>query len=251
MQHVEIKNLPTSNSATPVFAGMKIQTPWEPLDYLELGPGASFSPPPHISFEQGYIVIEGTVDYSGNGHGQQLRGPAVLLCQLDGHPNHTLTNNTAQTVRLLHVRVALAPHPDQQRPLRQENVDPNKLKWRDAIHGGAGRIATRHIWGPDDFSSTWTFMDHAVLGPQSSVGYHYHDALEECFLILRGRGCMTIADATCAVGPGSATWQGIRAGHGIYNPHDDELDFLRLAVAQQDETYTTVDLHDSLAARRP
>ena len=119
MQHVEIKNLPTSNSATPVFAGMKFQTPWETLDYLELGPGASFSPPPHTSFEQGYIVIEGTVDYSGNGHGQQLRGPALLLCQLDGHPNHTLTNNTAQTVRLLHVRVALAPHPDQQRPLRQ------------------------------------------------------------------------------------------------------------------------------------
>jgi mannose-6-phosphate isomerase-like protein (cupin superfamily) len=249
MKHTQLGNLPKSATGAPAFAGVKFQTPWDTLNYLELPPGASFSPPPDAPFEQGYIVLDGPVKYAGDGPTQQLRGPAVLLCQANTH--HTLTNSGGQPARLLHMRVALDPPPDKKRALLREDVDVDQLKWRDAIHGGAGRIATRHIWGPDDFSSTWTFLDHAVLGSQSSVGYHYHDALEECFLILRGRGYMTIADETFEVGPGSATWQGIRAGHGIYNPHDDELDFLRLAVAQKDETYTTVDLHDSLAARRP
>ena len=62
---------------------------------------------------------------------------------------------------------------------------------------------------------------------------------------------MTIGDQTFAVGPGSATWQEIGAGHGIYNPGPEELDFLRVAVALPDEAFTTVDLHDDLAGRRP
>ena len=125
------------------------------------------------------------------------------------------------------------------------------LTRRDAIHGGSGRIATRHVLRPEDFHSTWTFLDHAVLGAGGSVGYHYHDALEECFVVLRGRGLMTIDDETFEVSPGSVTWQGIGQAHGIYNPGPDELDFLRVAVAQPHEEYTTIDLHDDLAGRAP
>ena len=83
------------------------------------------------------------------------------------------------------------------------------------------------------------------------MGLHYHDALEECFLIRQGRGYMTIGDQTCEVGPNSATWQAIGQGHGIYNPGPDQLDFLRVAVALPDEQFTTVDLRDDLSGRRP
>ena len=89
------------------------------------------------------------------------------------------------------------------------------------------------------FHSTWTFLDHAILSAGGSVGYHYHDALEECFVVLRGRGLMTIDDETFEVSPGSVTWQGIGQAHGIFNPGPDALDFLRVAVAHRDEPYTT------------
>ena len=52
---------------------------------------------------------------------------------------------------------------------------------------------------PEDFHSTWTFLDHAILSAGGSVGYHYHDALEECFVVLRGCGLMTIDDNTFEV----------------------------------------------------
>lgn len=249
MKHLQLNDLPKENTGTPVFKDLDFKTPWNTLNYLELAPGQPFSPVAEPSFEQGYVVLDSAVECACAGRVEIAQGPVVLLCRPGAH--HTLTNKGQQPLSLLHVRVALDPPPHSEPSFMTATVDADKLKWRPAIHQGAGRIATRHIWGPDDFSSTWTFLDHAILGPHSSVGYHYHDALEECFLILRGKGYMTIADETFGVGPGSVTWQGIRAGHGIYNPHHDALDFLRLAVAQKDEDHTTVDLHDSLAARRP
>ena len=136
-------------------------------------------------------------------------------------------------------------------PLLAGTFDAQALTWRDAIHGGCGQIATRHVLSPDDFYSAWTFLDHAILGAGGSVGYHYHDFLEESFVVLRGQGLMTIADETFAVRPGSVTWQGIGQGHGIYNPGPEKLEFVRIAVKQADEEYTTIDLHDDLSARRP
>ena len=249
MKHVGLNKLQKASTGVPVFGGVDFETPWEMLDYVELAPGEHFSPPLQASCEEGYVVLDGALECSWAVTAEQLEGPAVLLCGAGAR--HTLSNSGERPARLLYVKVAMEESAAGAQPLRAEAVDAGKLRWRAAIHGGAGRIATRHIWGPDDFCSTWTFLDHAVLEKHSSVGYHYHDALEECFLILRGRGYMTLADESFDVGPGSMTWQGIGQGHGIYNPHAEELDFLRLAVAQRDEDYTTVDLHDSLAARRP
>ena len=118
--------------------------------------------------------------------------------------------------RLLHVQVGLTG-PMVASETRAEAVDADALNWRPAIHGGCGRIATRHIWVPGDFASSWTFLDHAVLEPGASVGYHYHDALEESFVVLGGRGRMTVADESFAVEPGSVTWQGLGQGHGSYH----------------------------------
>jgi len=134
---------------------------------------------------------------------------------------------------------------------RVQAVDAARLTWREAIHGGSGRIATRHLWRPEDFASSWTFIDHAILGEGGSVGYHYHDALEESFVVLSGAGRMTVQDETFEVGPGSVTFQGIGEGHGIYNPGAEDLAFLRLAVGVPGEAFTTIDLGDDLRGRRP
>ena len=75
--------------------------------------------------------------------------------------------------------------------------------------------------------------------------------LEECFVIRRGCGYMTIADTTVGIGADGVTYQGIGEGHGLHNPGPGELEFLRIAVAVPGEEYTTIDLNDNLAERRP
>ena len=246
MHHVQLGELPKAGGGVPVFEAAGFETPWQVLEYVDLAPGEGFSPPAASPGEDGLALLEGAIE---GAEGERVRGPAALRCGVGRE--FRVFNRGDQVSRLLYVRVGMDEVVEDDESFLVEAVDPARLKWRPAIHGGAGRIATRHLWGPDDFRSTWTFWDHAMLAPHSSVGYHYHDALEECFVILRGRGHMTIADATFAVEPGAVTWQGIREGHGIYNPGTEELEFLRLAVAQPGEAYTTVDLHDDLAGRRP
>ena len=62
---------------------------------------------------------------------------------------------------------------------------------------------------------------------------------------------MTVDGETFEVGPGSVTFQGIRQGHGIYNPNSKPLDFVRIAVAMPGEEVTTIDLNDDLTKRLP
>lgn len=166
---------------------------------------------------------------------------------------HELKNLTDMSVNVLRVCVATDADAETQEGVQPKagTFDEQALTWRDAIHGGCGQIATRHVLSPDDFYSDWTFLDHAILDAGGSVGYHYHDFLEESFVVLKGQGLMTIDDETFAVEPESVTWQGIGQGHGIYNPGPEKLEFVRIAVKQAYEEYTTIDLHDDLSARRP
>ncbi len=247
MNHVQLSTLPAEPSGTAVLADQEFVTPWRTFDYLEWNPAQTYQVDNAGELcEEGFIFLDGAVELAGEGVSFGLASPAVLLLGLGENPEIA----ASEGARLLHVKVGLEGVDGDSRS-RAEAVDADALTWRPAIHGGVGRIATRHIWGPGDFVSTWTFLDHAILEPKASVGYHYHDALEECFVVLAGNGHMTVADHTFVVGPGSVTWQGIGQGHGIYNPDDRPLEFLRLAVGEKDEPYTTVDLHDDLANRLP
>ena len=129
---------------------------------------------------------------------------------------HVLKNLTDASVNVLSVRVAMDVNAETQQGVHPKvgTFDEQALKWRDAIHGGSGQIATRHVLSPDDFYSDWTFLDHAILSAGGSVGFHYHDFLEESFVVLKGQGLMTIDDETFAVGPGvgdlARHWAGAR-----------------------------------------
>jgi mannose-6-phosphate isomerase-like protein (cupin superfamily) len=214
-------------------------TPWRRWQYIELPSGESLRAE-ETAAEQALVVLQGGVKIQQVG---DLEVGDLVLCN-----EFSALNKKDEQADLLHVAVGTDTTTAPRTPTR-ETVDATKLSWRPALHGGVGRIATRHVWGPEDFSSTFTFLDHAILEAGGSVGYHFHEALEESFFILKGRALMTIDDRTFEVAPDSATWQGIGQGHGIFNPYGDDLEFLRIAVAQAGEVVSTIDLHDNLAGR--
>ncbi len=250
MHHTRLNSLPANLPAgTPVFPSLEMASAWRELEYLALPSRARCDFASTADREVGYLLLEGTVALAGSDLETSLAGPAVLLCGVGWQ--HTLANAGATPARLLRLGADLQGGSQKARALLAEPVNPGRLKWRPAIHGGTGQIATRHIWGPEDFCSPWVFLDHAVLAPGSSLGYHYHDALEECFVILGGHGHLTLDDQTFAVEPGSVTWQGIGQPHGLHNHAGEPLDFLRVAMGIRGEEYTTVDLHDDLCKRLP
>ena len=214
-------------------------TPWRLWQYVEL-PGGQSLRAEETAVEQALVVLQGGINIQGVGH---LGAGNLVLCN-----EFSALNQEDGQANLLHVAVGTDTHAARRTP-SMETVDAAKLSWRPAPHGGVGRIATRHIWAPEDFSSTFTFLDHAILESGGSVGYHYHEALEESFFVLRGRGLMTVDGRTFEVASDSATWQGVGQAHGIFNPYVEDLQFLRIAVAQAGAAFSTIDLHDDLAGR--
>ena len=278
VRHVRLNELDPKGG--PVFEGLTPMTPWSVFHYRTLAPEETWQvagTSTGMACEQGYVFMDGPVELTVR---QQLpikseAGPGFIIdptgCAQE------LKNLTDMPVQVLHVRVAMDVDAETQQRLANQFWEGLGVKtdgmqgvqpkagifdaeapiWRNAIHRGLGQIATqhvlasfrfRHMLASNDFYSDWTFLDHAILDGGGSVGYHYHDALEESFVVLKGQGLMTIDDETFEVKPGSVTWQGIGQKHGIYNPGPEKLEFVRIAVKQ---AYTTIDLHDDLSARRP
>ena len=224
------------------FGNNSFCTLWRQWECIQLAEGETFRPT-ELDLERVVIVLNGHVDM---GAGIRLAAGDTYLCA-----EFAATNRRKERALMLHVAVAVNEPAHLRTSMLKDRVDVARLRWRSAIHGGIGRIATRHIWAPDDFTSNFTFLDHAILEPGGSVGYHYHEALEESFFSLRGTGLMTSEERTFDVGPDSVTWQGVENGHGLYNPHDCELEFLRIAVAQSGQQFSTIDLDDNLSERKP
>jgi mannose-6-phosphate isomerase-like protein (cupin superfamily) len=254
MHHMQLSDIAERGTGESLLGPAAFATPWDTLDYLHIAPESEhrWNSDGGSTAEYGYLVLHGEIELHTGTVRTHASAPAVVRT-LD--PDHALVNGGSATAGVLAHKVTIQEHAPTLDVNGQHTaaaaVDPGQLQWRPAIHGGVGRIATRHIWGPDDLVSTWTFLDHAILAPESSVGYHHHEGLEESFIVLGGTGYVTIEDSCFEVASGSVTFQGIRQGHGIYNPADEELNFIRVAVAGEDGAFTTVDLHDDLKDSRP
>jgi mannose-6-phosphate isomerase-like protein (cupin superfamily) len=253
MNHMQLQPLASAGAGTAevLLSGPQFRSAWHQFLRIILEPGASHCPEAVGRSEIGYISLAGNVTFQNDEFAVAVESPAVLKCPASSE--YRIVNDGESLADLLFVSVNLSAQQEgSAKPSFDiEAVDAAMLRgWHAAIHGGCGQIATRHIWSPADFASSWTFLDHAVLASRSSVGYHHHGGLEEAFVILSGSGLMTIEGETFEVEPGSVTFQGIEQAHGIYNPGDESLAFLRIAIGVPGEEFTTIDLDDDLASRR-
>ena len=224
-------------------------TSWRRFDLLDLQPAGVF-PAESNDLELGYLVLSGSLVVEQAADRVEAQAPGAIRCAA-GVAHRAVAG--AEGARLLSIAVDAAGTVGTSGggQLAADAFARDRLPWRDAIHGGGGRIGTRHLWRPEDFVSSWTFVDHAVLSEGSSLGCHYHDHLEEAFVVLSGRGWMTFGEDTVEIGAGTVTLQRANVDHGLFNPYAEELDFIRVAVGTPGETFTTIDLDDDLRERRP
>lgn len=231
-------------------------TPWDRFEVQELACGVGCDEPA-AGEEVGYLLLSGQVGVSqADVDGEQYlsaTAPSVVCCAIGAHRLQAGPSGAR------FIRFAVDAKTPSGGQLRSDELTRDRLPWREAIHGGGGRIGTRHLWRPEEFTSSLTFVDHAVLSKGSSLGCHYHDFLEEAFVVLSGRGWMSFVGAdparptlqTVEIGPGDVTWQAANVGHGLYNPFAEDLEFVRIAVAAPDADYTTVDLDNDMRQCRP
>jgi mannose-6-phosphate isomerase-like protein (cupin superfamily) len=100
----------------------------------------------------------------------------------------------------------------------------------EASHEGQGTIKNVSLYGADDFSTDLRFVIYSELKPGTSIGYHTHGDNEEVYVILEGRGVMTVNGQAREVGAGDVILNKPHWSHGLENSSETDLKILVFEV---------------------
>jgi mannose-6-phosphate isomerase-like protein (cupin superfamily) len=122
--------------------------------------------------------------------------------------------------------------------------DPSKYRNIPSVHGGAGTLSYAGLLGPQDFNTNLIFLHRGVLQPKSGIGHHFHNQMEEMFVIFDNKAQFTIDGRTAELnGPVGVPCR-MGSSHGIYNPTDAPTQWMNIAVGSVRGRYDAFDLGD-------
>ena len=196
--------------------------------------------------EEVWIVLDPGVETLRSGNFLERGGPGVLA-GFSGSV-HGLANRGDAPIRYIRVEVGddlTADIPGETRAAPEWGpLDQSRLEATNA-HGGMGEIRFRRLWDQDRFTTPWGFVDHAVVDAGTSVGYHRHETVQECYLILDGTGIMKVDGAVFEVGPGACVPNRLGGAHGLV-AHLEAVEFINLALYSEGR-FDVTDLGDDLS----
>ena len=91
------------------------------------------------------------------------------------------------------------------------HTDPAAYRPLSAVHGGAGSMSFMVLLGRGALTPEFNFLHRGVIPAGSGIGHHFHNVVEEMFVILDGEAQFTIDGRTASVkGPAGVL---CRTGH--------------------------------------
>ncbi|MFP4006032.1 MAG: cupin domain-containing protein [Candidatus Hadarchaeia archaeon] len=105
------------------------------------------------------------------------------------------------------------------------------------IHGGTGNCIVRQVLGeeprledvpgfPDDFKTNLAFIHWSTLEKGATIGRHPQGNSDEVYIILNGKGKMTVDGETVELGPGDACLTQAGSHHSFKNIGDEDIEFI-------------------------
>ncbi|MFC1606964.1 cupin domain-containing protein [Candidatus Latescibacterota bacterium] len=202
----------------------------------ELPPKTGIGEHVHRHMEEMYYIFNGVAQFTVNGQMAELAGPCCVLCPRGS--SHGIYNHTDETLQWLNVAVSDVKGKGDAVDLgndltNMKIVSPTPFLWtpidnsllRDVskAHLGKGIVMFKRLWWEESYKTDWMFTDHCLLKPDTSIGYHQHNTIEEIYYIVTGHGTMTVNDHTFAVGPGDAVPCTLHDSHGLYNSGSEDI----------------------------
>jgi mannose-6-phosphate isomerase-like protein (cupin superfamily) len=128
---------------------------------------------------------------------------------------------------------------------RIAHTDPAAFRLLSAVHGGAGSMSFTALLNRGALTPEFNFLHRGVIPAGSGIGHHFHNVVEEMFVILDGEAQFTIDGRTATVkGPAGVL---CRTGHShaIYNPGPTPVQWMNLNVSLVAGVYDNFDLGDT------
>ena len=244
-----------------VFEREDFATDWSFIHAASLLPGGGIGHHRHEHCEEIFVTVDNAAQFTHTGRTTEVVGPAAV--PLRTGETHGIYNHTDRETRWYNFHVVLPGKGSDSTDLGDDRADAElesaerlpvgrldrKLLKYSRSHGGRGEIGAHMVWQSQDFRTNFGFLGLALLPPDTSVGYHRHDTLEECYIILQGSGRMTVDDETAEVFPGDVIPNRLGGSHGLYNHTHEELEILVVAVTQEKGKLDATNLGDELAKR--
>jgi mannose-6-phosphate isomerase-like protein (cupin superfamily) len=126
-------------------------------------------------------------------------------------------------------------------------TNPASFRMQPAVHGGAGSMGFTTILGRGAVTPEFNFLHRGVIPPGAGIGHHFHNTVEEMFVILDGEAQFTIDGRTATVkGPAGVI---CRAGHShaIFNASSTPVQWMNLNVSLNAGVYDNFDTGDTRA----
>ncbi|MEZ5351921.1 MAG: cupin domain-containing protein [Bryobacteraceae bacterium] len=129
-------------------------------------------------------------------------------------------------------------------PQRIAHMDASKFRKAKAVHEGAGELHYMGLFDAQTFNTNFIFLHRGELQPGGGIGHHFHNHMEEMFVILDGEAQFTIDGRTSLLkGPAGAPCR-MGHSHGIYNHTDKPVQWMNIAVGTIKGKYDATNLDD-------
>jgi mannose-6-phosphate isomerase-like protein (cupin superfamily) len=231
-----------------VFFGPEdFETRFELVSRVELTEGHPFPVGLRSGVELCLVALDGEFDLRVDGGTHRV--PKSWVALLSTNDRFTIVPNAQHHVSLLITGTRVVRGRETEStgskagPLL-ERLDSGRLS-PFAAHQGLGEIRFGTLF--DTEVSSWTSIDHALLPPFTSVGYHQNHNSEEVFVILAGKGRMKTEDAVIDVEAGDCILNPLGGRHGIVNHTNRALEFLNFSVLSGEPPVDVTDLGDDLS----
>lgn len=198
----------------------------------------------HNKCEEMFVILDGEAQFTVDGHTSLLKGP-VAVPDVMGHA-HGIYNATDKPVQWLNINVGMSKTYDAFNlgdsrvgaaldPVPQfisMHFERLLLKPVEHMGGGTGTVQYRRALPPSVFSTTWSYVDHLLIPPGSSVGPATKASLSEVYYVMGGSGEAHIGSETAAIRPGDAIPVRLEEAQGFTNTGTEPLEFLIVGVAK-------------------
>jgi mannose-6-phosphate isomerase-like protein (cupin superfamily) len=204
------------------------------------GIGAHF----HNRCEEMFVILDGEAEFTVDGRTSILKAGSGAPARL-GH-SHGIYNATDKPVQWMNINVGLTkvydnfdlgdsrvgaaidPVPT----FITMHLDRALLKPVKGMEGGMGTVQYRRVLDPSVFFTAWSYVDHIVVPPGTSVGPSATPDMSSFIYVLSGEGEVTVDGKTAHVQTGDAVPVRLGQSKSIENHGSAPLELMAVGVAR-------------------